>query len=211
MRLSVVVVLVVLVSLSAKAATPSSDAQRCYVSARVEQHKTVTALARPLHSEGKLFYSCDHGLVWHTASPIVETLLYSNGKAHYRAVNHASPELLKDRLHRQLGTMLMAIIGGDQAYIDQHFAVLEHNDTDGNNYTLFEPKKKAFKRRMNSISLHQRADSVQVVLNYAKGEVTRIQMSDIESAPMWSRAWCEAELEPILSCEFFCQAADRQC
>ena len=206
-----VVLLIALMSLPVSAAASSSDPERCYVSARVEQRKTVESLAKPLHSEGKLFYSCDHGLIWHTASPIVETLLYSTGKTHYRAVNHASAEPLKDRLHRQLGTMLMAIIGGNQEYIDQQFAVLEHNDTDGNNYTLFEPKKKAHKRRMSSISLNKHADAVEVVLNYAKGNVTYIQMSDIESVPTWSRAWCDAQLESILSCEFFCQAADRQC
>lgn len=119
----------------------------CFTSGKFHQTKKLEAIEKPIQSEGMFIFSCEHGLIWHTQSPILETIIYSKTGDHFRITEDKTAERLKGRIHSRLSSLLINLIGNDKKYISKLF----ETETTKNSLEL-TPKKRQLKKFIQSIS-----------------------------------------------------------
>lgn len=143
----------------------------CYHAGQYRQEKTVAGLEQPLVTAGNFLYTCDQGLIWHTAMPVTETIIYKISGEHFvlNAENHLNP--LDGRVHKALGTLLNHLIGGNLDYLKRHFQTVDANDK-----LRLLPKQKRLKNFLQYIEIVPSADNVQINLQHSADETTRISI-----------------------------------
>lgn len=145
----------------------------CYHSGDYLQQKIIPGLAQPLQTQGTFVYSCDHGLVWHTQHPIVETAIYKISGRHFLATDDNALNPMTGRVHQSLGTLLNHLIGGDAAYLQRHFqAAMEPGQLQ------LIPKNKRLKKFIQYILIEPKDDQVTIELHHAGDELTHITIVD---------------------------------
>lgn len=144
----------------------------CYHSGAYRQEKKLDGINQPLESQGNFIFSCQHGLIWHTQSPVTETAVYTARGKHFLVVDEqASP--LDNRVHKALGTLLNHLMGGDTQYLLRNFTIEEKAHS-----LQLTPKHKRLKRAVQGIDITQHDALVTIRLAHSNSEHTRITIFD---------------------------------
>lgn len=158
----------------------------CHHSGNYLQQKIIPDLAQPLETQGTFIYTCDHGLIWHTQSPIIETAIYKVSGRHFLATEDAAPSPMTGRVHQSLGTLLNHLIGGDASYLQRHFHATAQSEQ-----LQLTPKSKRLKRFIQHILIQPQTDKVTIELHHAGNELTHITIVDRQAHDLLDQALCE--------------------
>lgn len=151
----------------------------CHHTGMFTQTRRVEGLSRVLNSSGAFVFSCEHGLIWSTREPVSETLIYRHDNRHYQLLGDEITEL-RGPLHRELGAILTRLIGGDTAYIRQHFALELITETPL--AIQLKPLKKRLQKRLAFIGLEARDAGMRITLGTADATVLDLdQLRALES------------------------------
>ncbi len=183
-RLSIVCLLVFLV-LFEKAL--SSDLlenwlpQTCQYHGKFQQTRTLEALPNPLQSSGVFLFDCDAGIIWHTDTPVISSVIYTNQKQHFRISANTQGKLLKGLVHANMSSMLQALMGGDVTHLTKIFTVelIANPETDAAEELKLLPKSAALKRHLQEIQLQKTAAEMNIWLINDETKSTRISTLEI--------------------------------
>lgn len=164
--------------------------QACYLSGTYQQTKTLPGLPGTVESHGDFIFSCDKGLIWHTALPVRDTLVYAIDGRQYKILQGAVTQPLNDAVHRHLNRLLNGLIGADAEYLQRHFDLRPQE----NGIELF-PKRRRMKRFLDSISLRQREAMVHLLLNQSDAARTEITLSDVTDHAQLGLSSCIMQFE----------------
>lgn len=168
----------------------------CYHGGHYQQERTLAGLAQPLATEGSFAYSCDRGLIWHTADPVTETVIYKATGKHFLLDGENNLNPLEGRVHQALGTLLNHLIGGDAAYLTRHFHA-EIKDE----YLRLVPRQSRLKKFIQNIEINPRDDKVEIRLQHPADETTQITITGQQVFETFDMARCKALLpEQTIAC-----------
>ena len=163
----------------------------CYHAGEYQQHKTLAGMDKPLITDGSFAFNCNQGLIWHTQSPITETIIYKAQGDHVIMHADGSAQVLDSRAQRALGKILNNLIGGNSDYLQQTFSILEKNSTEKDSSVELIPKNKQMQKFLHSLSITPQADSVKITLQLAEQETIAIHIFARRSFTSLEQAQCE--------------------
>jgi hypothetical protein len=166
--------------------------QGCYHAGEYQQHKTIAGMDKPLITDGSFAFNCNQGLIWHTQSPIIETIIYKAQGEHVIVRADGSTQALDSRAQRALGKILNNLIGGNSDYLQQTFSITEKNNSieEGSSLEL-TPKNKQMQKFLHSLSITPQADSVKITLQLAEQETIAIRIFARHSLANLEQNQCE--------------------
>jgi hypothetical protein len=184
--------------------------QGCYHAGEYQQHKTLAGMDKPLITDGSFAFNCNQGLIWHTQSPIIETIIYKAQGDHVIMRADGSTQALDSRAQRALGKILNNLIGGNSDYLQQTFSITEKSNSieEGNSAgkesgigkennigkeSSLEliPKNKQMQKFLRSLSITPQTDSVKITLQLAEQETIAIRIFARHSFANLEQAQCE--------------------
>lgn len=95
----------------------------CVFTGHFSQSKQIKALPVPLLSSGKLFFSCQHGLIWHNDKPFAESLIYTEKNLHFRTIPGTPAIPLSGPQHDYLATFLLDLLSANTKSIEEQFNI----------------------------------------------------------------------------------------
>lgn len=171
--------------------------QSCYLNGNFSQQKTINDLPDALHSEGAFLFSCDHGLIWQTETPIVETLVYKAKGKPLRISASGDSESLGGRLQKEIGNLLNNLIGADIDRLLSTFLVEINSDE-----LVLQPKRKQFQKFISAIHLVKTGESIAITM-LSPTENTAIAITDVVNRSELTEAQCESdESIAVSACEW---------
>lgn len=150
----------------------------CYLTGDYEQSAHLKALPNPLVSKGQFLFDCHYGLAWHNRHPMVETLIYSLGKHHYKIDDSGQKQKLQTGIHRRLAKMLTSLIGGDSRYLYRYFEPRWKIGAKHQHLQL-QPKKPSLARVISLLEIEKTAQGISIHIHKAKAGKTQIDMSKL--------------------------------
>ena len=168
----------------------------CYHTGEYQQHKSLAGIDKPLMTDGSFVFNCNQGLIWHTQSPIIETIIYKAQGDHIIMHADGSTQALDSRAQRALGKILNNLIGGNSDYLQQTFSIVDKNSMENNsgakeNSVELTPKNKQMQKFLHSLSITPHADSVKISLQLAEQETIAIRIFARRSFTSLEQAQCE--------------------
>lgn len=165
----------------------------CYHAGEYEQQKTLVGIDKPLVTQGSFAFNCNQGLIWHTQSPITETIIYKIQGEHFMLRADGSTQVLDSRVQRALGKLLTHLIGGNSGYLQETFTLIETE-----NSVELTPKNKQMQKFLHSLSIAPQTDSVKITLQLAEQETIAIRIFSRRSFTNLEQPQCEqlANLPP---------------
>lgn len=173
----------------------------CYHAGEYQQHKTLAGMDKPLITDGSFAFNCNQGLIWHTQSPITETIIYKAQGDHVIMRADGSAQVLDSRAQRALGKILNNLIGGNSDYLQQTFSIVEKNgvekastekdNKDKENSIELTPKNKQMQKFLHSLSITPQTDSVKITLQLAEQETVTIRIFARHSFTSLEQTQCE--------------------
>jgi len=147
-------------------------AKQCRFSGTFTQEKSLKGLPIPLKSNGSFLFDCDLGLIWHTATPITETKVYTMTSSHFQLDDKREIEALDDIIQTTIAKLLLDIMSADQEAITNSFKI---NSIDQNSVSLI-PNSTFLKKGIQSILLNKipQPNSLLIELIDLKSQNTRI-------------------------------------
>jgi hypothetical protein len=167
--------------------------ESCYHSGQYQQQKNLRGLENPLLSQGSFVFNCNQGLIWHTQSPIVETIVYKTKGKHFILHEGASAQVLSSKIHQSLGKTLNNLIGGNSAYLQQTFTFIQNQQG-----LVLTPKKQHMKNFLKSLNIEKKSDGVTITLLLAENETTIIRIFDRQNFAVLEEKDC-AQIKNSLS------------
>ena len=158
----------------------------CYHAGEYQQHKTLAGMDKPLITDGSFAFNCNQGLIWHTQSPISETIIYKAQGNHVVVRADGSTQVLDSRAQRALGKILNNLIGGNSDYLQQTFSIVENEDR-----VELTPKNKQMQKFLHSLSITPQTDSVKITLQLAEQETIAIRIFARRSFTRLEQPQCE--------------------
>jgi len=158
----------------------------CYHTGEYQQHKTLAGMDKPLITDGSFAFNCNQGLIWHTQSPITETIIYKAQGNHVVVRADGSMQVLDSRVQRALGKILNNLIGGNSDYLQQTFSIVEKEDR-----VELTPKNKQMQNFLHSLSITHQTDSVKITLQLAEQETIAIRIFARRSFTSLEETQCE--------------------
>lgn len=144
----------------------------CYHSGHYHQSERVAGLPKPLITTGSFVFDCHHGLIWHTQTPIVETIIYRRSGDALLIAQQGEQTRLEGRLHKSIGTLLNNLIGGNSDYLVKNFTL----QSASNGVTL-TPKKRRLQKFLQQVNLQHRGEEVTLSLHFSAEESTSVAIS----------------------------------
>jgi len=188
--------------------------QYCLFTGQFRQKRVIPSLPVPLVSQGRFFYSCHAGLIWHTDSPIVETLVYTSTGQQFEIRPDEQPKQLKSRLHGYLSIFLLRLMAADTEYLYENFTVDLLAPTALGDHLMgslvLVPRRKMVKRALKKITLKpDDLDRIVHIINVNK-ESTEITISDVQQHHIDDRESASVSCAPmsnssLLSCQTLLQ------
>lgn len=120
----------------------------CRFSGEFSQQQFLQGLETPLQSSGVFFYDCEHGIIWKTSTPIVESLVLNQLGDSY-LVKRLKIEAIQSEQNKLLSQLIMALVGADKDYLSSLFDV----SSDKPNQLRLTPSNRRLKRAIESISI----------------------------------------------------------
>ena len=148
----------------------------CHFSGEFSQTKQIKTLPVPLVSNGEFIYSCDHGLIWKTQNPIVESLVFTNQKLNFLVPEKLSVENLDGVQHDFLANLLLGLMAGNTEFIAKEFEVEVSDKKDNLIQLILVPKNKMVKQAIDSVVLKKQTNKneLQISITDRNQQVTRI-------------------------------------
>jgi hypothetical protein len=169
----------------------------CYHAGEYQQHKTLAGMDKPLITDGSFAFNCNQGLIWHTQSPITETIIYKAQGDHLMVRADGSTQVLDSHAQRALGKILNNLIGGNSDYLQQTFSIVEKGSSIKKEDSVKEssveltPKNKQMQKFLHSLSITPQADSVNITLQLAEQETIAIRIFARRSFTSLDQTQCE--------------------
>lgn len=189
--------------------------QQCVFAGEFTQSRTLQNIPVPLISSGKLFFSCDGGLIWQTNIPITETLVYSKQKHYFQIQDDGQVQGLKTRVHAYLAQVLLSLMGADIEQLQQNFVVsdgveevsVEKNQTKESNKqsmtAVLQPRNKRFKKFLREIVLVHKDDIRTIEMINVDGQTTLVEISQPK--------YFDEPVDVLSSCREFLGQQDKAC
>ncbi len=163
----------------------------CHYTADFVQRKTLPSLPVPLVSQGSLLFACDLGLIWHTAGPIQETLVYTADSAHFRVDSAGRTHLLQGVAHDFMANLLLGLMAGDSAAVTGHFDVeIVVPET----VWLLKPSATVMRDFVTSIGLALIDDALNITVDGARGDKVDIATSTTEPLEGFESGQCNGTI-----------------
>ncbi len=143
----------------------------CHHWGSFEQEKHLAGLTQPLTTQGRFAFSCEQGLIWHSDTPLRETLVYPLKDPAWKLDAEGQRQALDGPVHKQLGNLLNRLIGGDLTYLNRHFQLRDLGDS----LTLV-PKAARMKKFVQDIRVTPGTEVVNLVMSHPGGEATHIRI-----------------------------------
>lgn len=124
-------------------------AKQCRFSGTFTQKRSLTSLPVPLKSDGQFLFDCELGLIWHIASPIVETKIYTLSSNHFQLNKKLNVKPLDSFIQTTIAELLLDIMSADKQAIANHFIISEEHS----NGVLLIPSDTFLKKGIQSIVL----------------------------------------------------------
>lgn len=168
----------------------------CYHTGQYRQERQVAGLSQLLVTEGDFIFACENGLIWHTASPLIETTIYKTAGDHFLLDAANRPTKLDGRVHQALGSLLNHLVGGDAVYLSRHFTAVEETGR-----VRLTPKQNRLKKFIQYIEIKPLPDAVELWLAHSANEYTHITIFDRrEFATMDGSSCIELTPEKATAC-----------
>lgn len=153
----------------------------CHFSGEFKQRKTVQGLPVPLNSTGDFYFSCDLGLVWHTASPFSEAILYVNSANNFRAQDDGTLTPLSGVARYVMSNIIVRLLKGETGYFTEEFAITE----EAAGSVLLLPENEMMQKGLHAIRITKTAeDTASAVLNItvtdATGQDTNVVIDQVQ-------------------------------
>lgn len=159
----------------------------CHYRAGFIQQRTLPSLPVPLASSGSLLFACDLGLVWHTATPIEETLVYTIGATHFRIDGAGRTEPLQGLVHDFMADLLLGLMAGDGSAVTRHFTL--ETVVPGAAW-LLTPRGAATAEFINGIGLALADGAMTITVDGARGDRVSIATSAAETVADFDPEQC---------------------
>jgi len=153
----------------------------CYFSSQIEQKKILATLPVPLISIGKIYFSCEAGLIWHTNQPVEETLIFTTKTYQFKQDSKSTVEILNNQQTSFLSKLLLGIMSGDQEYINNNFTVNSDNSIKQEGIQL-KPKNNFLKKAVEHIVIQISSDQEQMTLNILQTDDTELQVRAFQTS-----------------------------
>lgn len=169
----------------------------CYHAGEYQQHKTLAGMDKPLITDGSFAFNCNQGLIWHTQSPITETIIYKAQGDHLMVRADGSTQVLDSRAQRALGKILNTLIGGNSDYLQQTFSIVEKDSSIRKENSAKEssveltPKNKQMQKFLHLLTITPQAESVNITLQLAEQETISIRVFARRSFTSLDQTQCE--------------------
>lgn len=157
----------------------------CYQTGLYEQQKSIAGMSKLLETQGSFAFACDKGLLWHTAAPLNETLVYSLQGNTQIVRADGSSQKLSGTVQRHLGQMLNNLIGGNRAYLEKTFAIVA---TDSG--IRLTPRKKRMEKFLRAIDMTRSGDTVTIRMQHQGDEFTAIRVYQLQALQKLGREEC---------------------
>ena len=186
---------------SANADLDSVLAKQCWFSGTFTQEKFLKGLPVPLKSDGKFLFDCDRGLIWHTASPIVDTKIYTISSSHFALNDKHEIEVLDSLIQTTIASLLLDIMSANTQAIANNFAIKRS----GSNSISLTPNSAFLKKGIQSIllkkGLSKKALTIELVDN--KSQSTRIHSVETHQSDSKQSALanCQTHFINKLTCD----------
>ncbi len=160
--------------------------ETCSFSGEFKQKRFVRSIPAPLNSKGQFFFSCHKGLIWYTASPIEEWLIYGKNGEQFRADKHQEYSSIDSRLHSYFASFLLRLLSADTEYLNKNFSIIEKEDeqNDDRFSLVLKPASKRLQRALKSIELVESAKQKELIVSTHSGDKTQVVISNTISYPV---------------------------
>ncbi len=159
--------------------------ETCYQLGRYQQQKKISGLTKPVETQGVFAFACDKGLIWHTAAPLRETLIYQRQGKTQLVHADGSQQPISGVVQRQLGLMLNNLLGGNAAYLEKNFTLAKKDQG-----LQLIPRKKRLEKFLQRIDITREQDAVNIHLQHQGDEYTAIRVYAIQSFSAFDVAQC---------------------
>lgn len=167
----------------------------CLQYAEFRQEKQLQGLPKPLVSRGRILLDCNRGTVWHTRTPIQETMVYTFGNKHWLVKADGEVQPIKNAAQKRIGDILARIVRGDREFLDKYFRRETTGDT-----TQLVPTQKRLKKYIDTIALNKTAQGFQVTVVRTDNQNMHIDLSAIRELAQLDKDSCRALLETDSGC-----------
>lgn len=156
--------------------------KHCHFSSKFDQEKRLKSLPVPLKSSGRMYFSCQAGLIWQTQMPIQESLILTNSDYHFKQLNESNSlnrkstttiEVLDSVEIRFLSRLLIGLMSADKDYIINNFTVKE---TTARSFEL-TPSDTFISKAINTVNIRrpEDKDSLNIIIDQKDGTLINIQ------------------------------------
>lgn len=149
--------------------------ESCYQTGRYEQQKKLAGLTKLLETQGSFAFACDKGLLWHTAAPLNETLVYRLQGTTQLIKADGNTQKLSGTLQRHLGQMLNHLLGGDSVYLEKTFVI-----TATESGIRLTPRKKRMEKFLRAIDIARTGADVSIRMQHQGEEYTAIRVYELQ-------------------------------
>lgn len=173
--------------------------ESCYQTGRYTQQKSIAGMTKLLETEGSFAFACDKGLLWHTAEPLNETLIYQLQGAAELVRADGSHQKLSGTVQRHLGQMLNNLLSGNSAYVEKTFDVVTTETG-----VRLTPRKKRMEKFLRRIDISRSSDSVTLRMQHQGEEFTAIRVYQLQPLASLTASQC-TQLLATASLAIACQ------
>ncbi|NOX26969.1 MAG: hypothetical protein GXP21_02020 [Gammaproteobacteria bacterium] len=160
--------------------------QHCFFTGNFLQKRNIKSLPAPLVSQGRFFYSCRAGLIWHIDSPIMETLIYTQAGLQFEIRPGQQPKQINSRLHSYLSVFLLNLMAANTDYLYKNFKVdeasssVELDKASKGSLIRLTPLSKSVRRGLKKIELKEEGSNRIIRIVNVNQESTELIISDVE-------------------------------
>lgn len=159
--------------------------QDCYHAGQYQQQKVMSGVGKTLTTEGSFIFNCEQGLIWHTQTPIAETIVYNIQGNHFLVRADGSKHALNTRVHRSLGKILTNLMGGDEAFLRKTFLITEQQ-----NELHLAPKNKQMKAFLHALTIVKQNETLHISLQLAEQDSITIVISGAQRFATFNQTEC---------------------
>lgn len=178
-------------------------AKQCRFSGTFRQEKSLKGLPVPLKSNGRFLFDCDLGLIWHTATPITETKIYTMASTHFQLDDKREIDALDDVIQTTIAKLLLDIMSANQEAITKNFKI---NSINPNSVSL-TPNNTFLKKGIQSILLNKMPEknTLMIELIDQQSQSTRIYSVETQKneSKLASLSNCQSLFKNEPTCDVF--------
>ena len=127
----------------------------CRFGGEFQQRKTIPGLPHVLESGGRYLFDCEAGIIWRTARPIRETLVFTFDGRHYQVADDGAVTSKEGRVQAFIGELMLTMISGAEQRLRREFELA----ATGERTLVLVPKTRHLRRALDHVKLRRLADA----------------------------------------------------